>query len=103
MSIPSAYFARFTERRQRAIELMAARLSCIGQRVIIGTLEPLEIGCLVGRSCPIGNSEGRKLIVKRRATRAEFIEFAPAGAAIASAMATPFYWELGLVEEQSEK
>jgi hypothetical protein len=70
-------------------ETMAA-----GGRVVIGTNQALDVGLTVARDGE------RHLVVKRRATREDFLEAAPIrsveDAATVNSMRAPFYYELEL-------
>jgi hypothetical protein len=65
-----------------------------GGRVVIGTNEPIDEGVTLGKDGE------RHLVVKRRATRQEFIEnspvITPEDRAAVAAMHPPFYYELEL-------
>jgi hypothetical protein len=80
-----------TEERQRAIDYMRA-VAESGRKVIVGTIQPLHVGVSCGRS---GN---KHLVVKRRATRAEFLQHCPPGAQQEASGSAPFYWELEVQE-----
>lgn len=75
-----------TDVRRRMLELMANVLD-EGRTVITGTFKEATPGQVFGR---VGD---RKLIIKRRATREEFIAAAPAPPGDVSIRA-PFYWEV---------
>lgn len=68
---------------------MADRLNS-GLPVIVGAQQNLPIGCAVG------TSRRRQLLVKRRATRQDFLFHVPEGADVSDAPSSPFYFELEL-------
>ncbi len=70
---------------------MASRLDG-GLPVVIGTLEYLSLGSTIGRT-----STGMRMLIKRRATRAEFLAAAPEHIDNCD-VGAPFYWELEMEE-----
>lgn len=98
MSLPKSIMLRSSTDDERLLEaMMAARMVevlCLGRRVVIGTVEAAEVGQTVT------GSRDRCLVVKRRATRQEFLDCAPLederDRAALTALTTPFYYELEL-------
>lgn len=79
--------------RAVACRKMAERLSS-GGRIVIGTNQAVEVGFTVAVAGE------QLLVIKRRATRQDFIDAAPVAgiedAGIVAAMRMPFYYELEL-------
>lgn len=99
---PKAVFlGRATEELVKAIATAnMVDLLSRGQRVVIGTLGPAEEGQTVTRV-----RSGGLLVVKRRATRQEFLDACPLederDRAGLTAPSAPFYYELELLEGES--
>ncbi len=83
----AAFFEAYSGARQRAMDLIAGRLHG-GLIVVIGTPGYLDLGTAVG------SSGGLRVLIKRRATRDEYLAASPHGAMAAAELSTPFYWEL---------
>jgi hypothetical protein len=88
------------EMRKRGIRKMAEVLER-GGRVVVGTNEAVADGFTVARDGE------RHLVVKRRATREEFLDAAPLGRpedlTAVSEIRTPFYYELELWDHVIER
>lgn len=81
-----------TGERRRMIELMFQR-AATGGTLVVGTQEAMKIGTTMYQR------EDQALVVKRRATRDEFLRTCP-GLPGDIRITTPFYYELMLLKQQ---
>lgn len=87
----AAVFAAGSEEKRLAMQEMIERLGR-GERVVVGTNEPMWKGRAIGDALM-----GKRIVVKRRATREEYLAACP-GEIGNQRSSAPFYWELEAVE-----